>query len=75
MTAAGLRVVKIAESEKAIHVGFFLNGKSDAVFPGEERIIVPSPRDAAYYDAVPEMSVGRRWPTRSSDKCAPPGRD
>ncbi len=38
----GLRVVKITESEKAAHLGFFLNGKREATFPGEERIIIPS---------------------------------
>jgi len=56
-TAAGIRVVKIAESEKTPHIGFFFNGKSDTVFPGEERVIVPSPRVAANYDSVPEMSA------------------
>jgi 2,3-bisphosphoglycerate-independent phosphoglycerate mutase len=55
-TAAGVRVVKVAESEKTPHIGFFFNGKSDTVFPGEERDIVPSPRNAANYDSVPEMS-------------------
>jgi 2,3-bisphosphoglycerate-independent phosphoglycerate mutase len=55
--SAGLRVVKIAESEKTPHIGFFFNGKSDTVFPGEERIIVPSPRDVAHYDSTPEMSA------------------
>ena len=42
--AAGFRVVKIAESEKAIHVAYFFNGKSETVFPGEERVVVPSPQ-------------------------------
>jgi 2,3-bisphosphoglycerate-independent phosphoglycerate mutase len=55
--AAGLRVVKIAESEKTSHIGYFFNGKSDTVFPGETRIIIPSPRIAARYDAAPEMSA------------------
>ncbi len=52
----GLRQAKIAESEKAIHLGFFLNGKRDAPWPGEERIIIPSPRVEAY-DQTPEMSI------------------
>ena len=53
VSRAGLRQVKVCESEKAIHVSFFLNGKSQESFPGEERVIVPSPttglacRDAA----------------------------
>ena len=57
VTSAGMRVVKIAESEKTPHIEFFFNGKSDTVFPGEERIIVPSPRIAADYDSAPEMSA------------------
>jgi len=35
VSRAGLRTAKIAESEKAVHVGYFLNGKSDELFPGE----------------------------------------
>lgn len=52
----GLRQVKITESEKAIHLGFFLNGKVDRPFPGEERIIIPSPRVTSY-EEVPQMSI------------------
>ena len=54
--AAGFRVVKISESEKAIHIGYFFNGKSESVFPGEERIVVPSPQ-VADYASVPDMSA------------------
>jgi len=57
LSRAGLRLAKIAESEKATHIGFFMNGKSDAVFPGEERVIVPSPQDVSTYDQKPEMSA------------------
>ena len=57
LSAARLRVVKIAESEKAAHIGFFMNGKSDAVFAGEERIIVPSPEGLVNHDRKPEMSA------------------
>ncbi len=53
----GLRLAKISESEKAVHVGYFLNGKSDQVFPGEERFVVPSPQDVASYAQKPEMSA------------------
>lgn len=56
---AGLRLLKVAESEKAFHVGFFLNGRTDEVFPGEERRIVPSPEGVRNYDLVPEMSASR----------------
>ena len=57
LSDAGLRLAKIAESEKAAHIGYFLNGKNDEKFPGEERIVVPSPEDVAMYDDSPEMSV------------------
>jgi 2,3-bisphosphoglycerate-independent phosphoglycerate mutase len=56
LTTAGFRVIKVAESEKAIHVGYFLNGKSDTVFPGEERVVVPSPQTGDYA-SVPAMSA------------------
>jgi 2,3-bisphosphoglycerate-independent phosphoglycerate mutase len=52
----GLKQVKITESEKAIHLQFFLNGKRGEPFPGEDRIIVPSP-EAADYTHVPQMSI------------------
>jgi 2,3-bisphosphoglycerate-independent phosphoglycerate mutase len=52
----GLKQVKITESEKAVQLQYFLNGKRDEPFPGEERIIVPSPR-VADYTLVPEMNV------------------
>jgi len=55
---AGRRQVKIAESEKAVHVSFFLNGKRADPFPGEDREIIPSPKDVANYDACPEMAAG-----------------
>ncbi len=53
---AGLRQLRIAETEKYAHVTFFFNGGSDTVFPGEDRILVPSPK-VATYDRKPEMSV------------------
>jgi 2,3-bisphosphoglycerate-independent phosphoglycerate mutase len=57
ITGAGLRLLKISESEKAVHVGHFFNGKSDDIFPGEERIVVPSPPHLASYAEIPEMSA------------------
>jgi 2,3-bisphosphoglycerate-independent phosphoglycerate mutase len=57
ISKAGLRLVKISESEKAVHVGYFMNGKSDEIFSGEERVIVPSPQGIASYALKPEMSV------------------
>jgi len=53
---AGLTQFRIAETEKYAHVTFFLNGGREAAFPGEERILVPSPK-VATYDLQPEMSA------------------
>ena len=52
----GLKQLRIAETEKYAHVTFFLNGGREAVFDGEERILVPSPK-VATYDLQPEMSA------------------
>ena len=52
-----LKQAKITESEKASHVGFFLNGKNTEALPGEERVIVPSRRDVILFDEAPEMSI------------------
>jgi 2,3-bisphosphoglycerate-independent phosphoglycerate mutase len=48
--------LRIAETEKYAHVTFFFNGGEENVYPGEERILVPSPR-VATYDLKPEMSA------------------
>src|SRR5690606_29239335 len=53
--ANGLAQLRIAETEKYAHVTFFFNGGREAPFPGEERILVPSPK-VATYDLQPEMS-------------------
>ncbi|HNB27721.1 MAG TPA: 2,3-bisphosphoglycerate-independent phosphoglycerate mutase [Alphaproteobacteria bacterium] len=53
---AGLRQLRIAETEKYAHVTFFFNGGEERLFPGEERILVPSPK-VATYDLQPEMSA------------------
>jgi len=53
---AGLKQLRIAETEKYAHVTFFFNGGSDTKSPGEERILVPSPK-VATYDLKPEMSL------------------
>ena len=53
---AGLKQLRIAETEKYAHVTFFLNGGEEAQFAGEERILVPSPK-VATYDLQPEMSA------------------
>jgi len=56
LSRAGLKQLRIAETEKYAHVTFFFNGGSDTQFPGEERLLVPSPK-VATYDLKPEMSV------------------
>ena len=53
---AGMAQFRIAETEKYAHVTFFLNGGREEEFPGEERILVPSPK-VATYDLKPEMSA------------------
>jgi 2,3-bisphosphoglycerate-independent phosphoglycerate mutase len=52
----GLKQVKISESEKAIHVRYFLNGKREEPFPGETHVSIPSPETANYAE-TPEMSA------------------
>ncbi|WP_020207687.1 2,3-bisphosphoglycerate-independent phosphoglycerate mutase [Gilvimarinus chinensis] len=52
----GKTQLRIAETEKYAHVTFFFNGGQEAVFDGEDRILVPSP-DVATYDLKPEMSA------------------
>lgn len=56
VSAHGLQQLRIAETEKYAHVTFFFSGGREAVFPGEERILVPSPK-VATYDLQPEMSA------------------
>jgi 2,3-bisphosphoglycerate-independent phosphoglycerate mutase len=52
----GLKQLRIAETEKYAHVTFFFNGGSDQQSPGEERVLIPSPK-VATYDLKPEMSL------------------
>lgn len=56
LSSLGLRQLRIAETEKYAHVTYFLNGGKEQPYPGEDRILVPSPR-VATYDLKPEMSV------------------
>ncbi|MBV8061199.1 MAG: 2,3-bisphosphoglycerate-independent phosphoglycerate mutase [Alphaproteobacteria bacterium] len=53
---AGLKQLRIAETEKYPHVTFFFNGGREEPYPGEDRIMVPSPK-VATYDLQPEMSA------------------
>jgi len=52
----GLRNLRVAETEKYAHVTYFFNGGVEQPFPGEERVLVPSPK-VATYDLQPEMSA------------------
>ncbi|HWB50840.1 MAG TPA: 2,3-bisphosphoglycerate-independent phosphoglycerate mutase [Stellaceae bacterium] len=56
VSKAGMTQLRIAETEKYAHVTFFFNGGRETVFPGEERILVPSPK-VATYDKQPQMSA------------------
>ena len=57
VSAAGLRQLRIAETEKYAHVTYFFNGGEETPFPGEDRVLIPSPREVATYDQKPEMSA------------------
>ncbi len=62
LAALGKKQLRLAETEKYAHVTFFFNGGVETPNPGEDRILVPSPK-VATYDLQPEMSapeVGRR---------------
>src|SRR5207249_9640880 len=53
----GLRQLHVAETEKYAHVTYFFNGGVENEWVGEQRILVPSPRDVPSYDHKPEMSA------------------
>jgi 2,3-bisphosphoglycerate-independent phosphoglycerate mutase len=57
LSEAGKRQLRIAETEKYAHVTYFFNGGVETPFPGEDRILVPSPRDVPTYDLKPQMSA------------------
>ena len=57
LAAAGARQLHVAETEKYAHVTYFFNGGVEQAWPGEMRILVPSPRDVPSYDHKPEMSA------------------
>jgi 2,3-bisphosphoglycerate-independent phosphoglycerate mutase len=53
----GIRQLRIAETEKYAHVTYFFNGGQEEKFPGEERVLIPSPKDVPTYDLKPQMSA------------------
>lgn len=54
---AGLKQLRIAETEKYAHVTFFFDGGKEKDLPGEDKILIPSPKDVATYDLKPQMSA------------------
>lgn len=53
----GLRQYHTAETEKYAHVTYFINGGKEEAFPGEDRLVIPSPNSVRTYDKMPEMSA------------------
>ena len=60
----GLCQFRVAETEKYAHVTFFFNGGVEKQSPGEERCLVPSPKEFPTYDLIPQMSA-----VKVADKC------
>jgi 2,3-bisphosphoglycerate-independent phosphoglycerate mutase len=56
LSKQGLRQLRLAETEKYAHVTFFFNGGVETPFPGESRVLIPSPK-VKTYDMKPEMSA------------------
>jgi 2,3-bisphosphoglycerate-independent phosphoglycerate mutase len=59
LAGLGKKQFKIAETEKYAHVTYFFNGGEETPYEGEERCLVPSPREVATYDQKPEMSAAK----------------
>ncbi|MBP5166757.1 MAG: 2,3-bisphosphoglycerate-independent phosphoglycerate mutase [Oscillospiraceae bacterium] len=62
LSGMGMTQLRIAETEKYAHVTFFFNGVREAVFEGEDRVLIPSPKEYETYDLIPEM--------RANEVCA-----
>lgn len=57
LSSLGKTQLRIAETEKYAHVTFFFNGGAEQSYPGENRILIPSPKEFPTYDLIPEMSA------------------
>jgi 2,3-bisphosphoglycerate-independent phosphoglycerate mutase len=57
VSSTGLKQLRIAETEKYPHVTYFFNGGIEKQYPGEDRQIIPSPKDVPTYDLKPQMSA------------------
>ncbi len=55
LSRLGLTQLRIAETEKYAHVTFFFNGGSEVTLPGEDRVLIPSPKEFPTYDLIPQM--------------------
>ena len=64
VSANGFKQFRVAETEKYAHVTFFFNGGVEKANEGEERCLVPSPKEFPTYDLIPEMSA-----EAVADKC------
>jgi 2,3-bisphosphoglycerate-independent phosphoglycerate mutase len=71
LAAHDIRQLHVAETEKYAHVTYFFNGGREQEWPGETRILVPSPREVGTYDRKPEMSA----PELTDRFCAEVGRE
>jgi 2,3-bisphosphoglycerate-independent phosphoglycerate mutase len=57
VSSLGLTQLRIAETEKYAHVTFFFNGGVEKVYTGEDRVLIPSPKEFPTYDLIPQMSA------------------
>jgi 2,3-bisphosphoglycerate-independent phosphoglycerate mutase len=55
LSRLGMTQLRIAETEKYAHVTFFFNGGSEVTLPGEDRVLIPSPKEYPTYDLIPQM--------------------
>ena len=65
LSRMGMTQLRIAETEKYAHVTFFFNGATETCYPGEDRCLIPSPKEFPTYDLIPEMSA-----YKVADECA-----
>jgi 2,3-bisphosphoglycerate-independent phosphoglycerate mutase len=54
---AGVRQLRVAETEKYPHVTYYFNGGQESAFPGEDRLLIESPKDIESYDKAPAMAI------------------
>lgn len=57
LSKLGIRQFRIAETEKYAHVTFFFNGGVEKQYEGEDRVLIPSPKEFPTYDLIPQMSA------------------